>query len=366
MSIYVTLQADIGYSHNTFSNFYSVLDQPLVLSDSYEVGLTEIIYPVDYKANYGSMRFKVPSYMIFEERPNYLNQSAENDAAYVSATLDQVEKSRQPVQKAFFELLNEYLDIEKSDSDKAKQILIEMNKNYELLDEAIGRGVNVLRRFSTVGPHALKLFKIYSDIHEQYMTVYKKLVKFEHNTVERNQIIHMIRNLSRHRELLLSKNQSNIDIEIELSDRLEKARLADEIHKHLSPFYYFKNNVFSLKPYVEIENISENLNHLFIHEPKKLEIKSIARSQHIKFFKIMTNIIDDSLVFNKNQAILKLFKAEGAFSDLVERVFDRPQYHSTNRTYISKIQIQIVDQNNKYVNFVSTPILKLHFRLKRK
>ncbi len=86
-------------------------------------------------------------------------------------------------------------------------------------------------------------------------------------------------------------------------------------------------------------------------------------SKYIHNFLIFTDIISDNQVLNKNQQIMKIIKPEGVCGDYIEKIFDRPHYLQCNKTYISKINIQIRDNNFNFINFSSGSVIcKLHLK----
>jgi hypothetical protein len=82
---------------------------------------------------------------------------------------------------------------------------------------------------------------------------------------------------------------------------------------------------------------------------------------------IYTDIIESQMIGESSLKILQIITREGKENQTrKEIIFNNPHYANVNKTYINSINIQILDRNNKLVDFYSNTsiIIKLHFRVK--
>jgi hypothetical protein len=145
-----------------------------------------------------------------------------------------------------------------------------------------------------------------------------------------------------------------------IQDRATSANLQHSLFKNLSSFLYTKSNlVFTVKPGITLKcktNLIRQTGNMLIINAH--ECISIAKN-----YLVFLDIIEAPIVFNKHDPIIKIVKPEGAYTDYISKNYDNPHYIKVNKNIIYKIQVQIKDQNHKFINFNSGPVsLKLHFR----
>jgi hypothetical protein len=311
VNMYITLEPDLEYPLNTLSNFVCILPEPISLTGLYEVALTEFYYPVDYSVNLGSISFLVPKNI---NQPIYDNT-------------DQLRRIQQNLQ----EKLDEFLKIS-NNAKLSETVLAELNSVMETYVDNLGRSrtpaiKTVIDKFETFYTnfkvnYLSKISDLYRENIKQILTaIDDKIVKI--NTL-----------ISESYDLIHNDRAENFQINI----------------PHL-----ITNNIIS-SDYQFLNLYSSRVS-------KKDSVLYSKTSKYIQTFFIFTDIISENLVLNKNQQILRIIKPEGVFGDYIEKVFHQPQYLQCNKTYISKISIQIRDSELNFINFNSGSVIcKLHLR----
>lgn len=94
-----------------------------------------------------------------------------------------------------------------------------------------------------------------------------------------------------------------------------------------------------------------------------LQMKPIVEITKTLF--LYCDIIEDQLIGNKKEKILKIVKLEGDKEEIVYKEYEKPHYLNVDKTLIQNITINIRGLNKQLLHFKSGPILiKLHFRKK--
>ena len=78
---------------------------------------------------------------------------------------------------------------------------------------------------------------------------------------------------------------------------------------------------------------------------------------------VYANILEPQIVGNVSAPLLRIVNVEGKYPNIIDKVFDFPHYIPVLVKDISDIEINIKDDLNEYIPFLSGKvIIKLHFR----
>jgi uncharacterized protein YfkK (UPF0435 family) len=361
MSHHITLTYDPSYPESTPSNFYSVLDETLIFSNNTEVSLTEFYYPNNYNIEAFDVHVKSPNYFPSEKNSaiekkfssSYTKTYSEEDED--ALLLDIVPESNQIHLKNYQALI-----------DELKKIKV-VNKEVIVPDALDSKFSDYLTSFHQLcdivdlySPRKCKqIINTLLDNKDSIIKLIKDFNDFDNKNKLRmiGQVVYDFLNIvdNYNKPLFIEK-----DYTIFIQDRITSANLHNIIFKRLSSFLYTKSNhTLTIKPEITIKlksNLVRQHGDMIIVNPH--ECISIAKN-----YLIYLDIIEAPIVFNKHDAIIKIVKPEGAFTEFISKSYDNPHYIKVNKNIVYKIQVQIKDQNHKFIDFNSGPVsLKLHFR----
>lgn len=358
MSQYITLSYDASYPMNTPSNFYCLLDETLVFNEKYEVALTEFYYPNDYNATTLDFEISRPDYYQltspeFEELLNDKQQFTTDD--YHVILTDKITRYSQSHSAAATELVSELrkkvltpaFDQKLEDYKKSVEGLYEL---IELSSPAVLEDLIKIQR---------EQFKTYRSMVNDFLTTEnkEKIIDFINYINDFDNIINMF-----DEPLTITTTHS-----IKVQDRFSSTQLRDLLFQNFSALLYTTklDHILKIRPGAVIKSTNPLLS--ITDNSKFLTIKRRELNALVKIFNIYVDIIEAPIVFNKLSSIIKIVKPEGVFNDYIAKCYNNPHYINVNKNIIYKINIQIKDQNQNFVDFNSGPItIQLHFRkLKR-
>jgi hypothetical protein len=146
-----------------------------------------------------------------------------------------------------------------------------------------------------------------------------------------------------------------------LQDRDSLQNIYDALFRSFSSFFYTSNqrNKLIIKPDITITCTSDRVN----INRQILTIYANNCVSIVKNYIVYLDIIEAPIVSNRVEQIIKIVKPEGCYKDYISKNFDNPHYIKVNKNIIYKIQVQIKDQNQQFIDFNCGPVtLKLHFR----
>jgi hypothetical protein len=328
MSHHLVLAPDLTFSNNKLGSFCCVLNEPLQFNKPYEVGITDFIYNNNISSE-SSVELEFAAIidpMLLVNQP-----SLEYETNHVTAAVANIKKHLKHSRDTVISYINIYQN--SSESHHLTQNIADMTNARE---EVIAFYKNIVLLVKQYGFYYVPLNKLVDQMIEILATIYlhKKNPKRDKDIVFYNQNFDAISNAK-----------------AELTDMKNNTFKKSIVLPISTKKYFFQDNVYyyqdkTLKPYFVVKNLIKN-----------------DKIQHISIF---TNIINDSVIFNRNEPILKLVKFSKSDEDIVEKNYQRPEYITCNKTYINRIYFEIKDNHNNIVNFDSEPvIIKLHFRPKK-
>lgn len=361
MSRFITISSDSKFPDNTFSNFTSLFENPLYLSNDYEVGVTELHYPCDYsyflgeiKLNFDKSRIVSDSleHKLVNEQFLYFKQKIENfenmifdyKESILNNKIINMQNVMEKIQYDFFihkDTMSTffYKDLSYIDMTLISDFCLYLQKFDKLLQE-----VTLLINYT-------------------FKDNYNFLIQFE-NEIKKFSIII--------KEYLNNTNQTlRKDFSININDRMTNEQFLEYLEHLFSDFDVVQKNSSTIEvkfdriiTKLEISKNSDFLNKNVKIEKNKLIFKIRKRLELTNCLHITTDIIYDSF---SNKPLLRMIKPEGDIGEYIYKSFDRPHYQPVGRTYINTINIKIFDQFQKIVNFNSGPvIIKLHFQKRKK
>jgi hypothetical protein len=107
-----------------------------------------------------------------------------------------------------------------------------------------------------------------------------------------------------------------------------------------------------------------------LNSPQLFEVLDMTlkvnKVNQTRFLKVYCDIIEDNSYFGKQEKIIKIVKCENKYDKYNEKTYNNPQYVGLNKTFITKININIIDQDNNFIQSSYPPILVLNIRKKKK
>lgn len=309
--MYLTLKPELN-EFNTYSKFVCELIEPIVLSGSYHVALTEFYYPMDYSVEIGCVQFAVPE--------NYTDDF----------TLEKSERFEKDLNNLFDSFKQKSDELRASSVGKFLQVCAELDYTKNLVILYLiqnsflfsNRTRNVIEKFVNLEKATV------SDWDNDALEMHLKIT---------SQLNQCLQNYMRTK--LIFKTVFHNDRSDEKINLINFIR--DNVILDFFDYKTFHSSVFKV-------------------EENTLAIKS---NKFVQNLIIYTDIIAENQTLNKNQPILKIIKPEVKFGEYVEKIYDRPNYMPCDKTFINKIKIEIKDNNFNFVNFNSEGIiLKLHFK----
>jgi hypothetical protein len=344
-NIYLTLKPD-RIDNYTNSNFYCHLNEPIQLTSTTEVALTDIIYSNSFLIDFGEVEI---------EYPQVLNLSYIKSHDSYESELKEVKEGAESLSQAVesrLNLLKDQLDHYKTQNDEIHQdqILAELNYEREGLVEIFNQIIKYAQTYSFHFDEVVNLCKIYSLIVSFSKTYsFENLKRTEDLQIISSFLIEIVKEANKIFILTQNTNKSVHVFNFKAQDR--SSDIFDGFFDQ--NFFFYKD--FQLKPYVKMIKISPKFRSLI--ENKKFQ------KNYFEHFRVFTNIIESHVSLNKNEPVLKLVKLTGHAGELIEKSYDRPEYHIVNKTYINRIHFEIRDNFDHLVDFKAGPIIiKLHFR----
>lgn len=361
-SKYVTVTADISNRVNTYSNFICNLTEGIELIGEYEVGVSDFMYNNDFSVSVGTIIVNVPTY--FNSRSN-TNETVEQELQNMKESVTACQLDVNSCRDNFHAKLREYFKLDtKKDSDKCKQVMLELDQEFELFTKALEKVIRTVQIYTIFYPEVQAL----CSITDQLKVIYEEFNNQTDRVSEddRSNIIRMFRVMQTTAPTILSfadNVKMRLNLQITIRDRSSSSQIAQEIHGKYPGFFFLSNSNLVVKPYIELLNMTDSLDKLFQFKNKTLFSRNRDCVQLIRHFSIFTDIISENSIFAKNEAVIRIIKPDGKEGDFISKSFDRPHYLPCNKTFINKISIQIKDNTSNFIQFNTGPvILKLHFK----
>lgn len=360
MSHHITLEYDPSYPNNSPSNFYALLDETLVLTNKYEVALTEFYYPNDY--NVSTFEYSIT-------RPNF--RPASN-----------------PTISNYYAEFQRYTEADETTllSNLVNPIQAKNKQLYDSLVVNFNKIIGTFRVNASIPEVATSSFKLYQEsldeiyeLIETYPLDKSTLIIDTHKTQITN-IISLIESFSlsetatnnaAKRDMLNAMNDFFVMVDnysdpmfvieehsMVIPDRCPSSYIFDQLLKSNSALFYTtqRENVLFIKPQITFTSSSP----LISISPNK-KLLTVKKRECIAVVKSLNVCLD--VIAAINVPVIKTIKPEGLYMDYVSKSFDYPLYLAVNKNIIYKIQVQIKDHNNNFIDFNTGPVTaKLHFR----
>jgi hypothetical protein len=343
-SIYLTLKPDL-VENNTNSMFTCNLNEPLNVTSSTEVALTDIIYSNTFMIDFGLIQVQYPEVLNIKEVKTADSYEAELEKV-VEATKELKLESK------FVSLKKKIENIKTTQNENQRdQLLAELNTEHVGLIDNIKSIIQLVKQYSADFVDIKKVGNV-SDIVAFVRTFSFSNIRKEEVDIIKKYLIEIAKEAVSLQNMIENKNSSVHVYNYKAEDR-ESKFYEDFFDTNV---FFYKN--FKPKPYIKILNMSD-------------QFKALIRTQKpvknfFQHFCVYTNIIEDNFMLNRNEPVLKLVKLQGHAREIIEKSYDRPEYFSVNKTYINRIKIEIRDNFEKLVDFKTGPIIiKLHFRTQK-
>lgn len=387
MNKYLTLSVDPTYPGNEYSRFYHVLEEPLSISGAHEVALTEIMYSCEHAVKIGHLKIYIPDYI-----KHNMEYNEENSLEIETKALDETNE----IVKLKFTHINEL--------KKEINTLLEVGPRPETeqdLDSIKKYDENLIRIQDNIDHYQFNILKNQTDIKkyiraystsylsskpllsylefEDLLDLYTKLRNFRRLSTY---MIQFTKEIKSNIKFIKKLNNSQLyeeiyDIYAYDHDLLNKSikKIFQIIHKHS----FIGKDRISFKPYVKQIIMSDSLKRYFnvtkahvkvLNSPQLFEVLDMTlkvnKVNQTRFLKVYCDIIEDNSYFGKQEKIIKIVKCENKYDKYNEKTYNNPQYVGLNKTFITKININIIDQDNNFIQSSYPPILVLNIRKKKK
>jgi hypothetical protein len=358
MNHHVTLAYDPSYPHNTPSNFYSVLDSTLYFQNNTEVAITELYYPNDYNVPGLEFIIRFPNYMVSEKNADIEQQYLINDKRY---TREDETRMLVDVNKAALEITKKLLNavveqFKKIDNQECPELPEKLTSAFIEYKRSVE---DLLIHIDAYSP--AKTGDIIDALNEHHTNLTTYLNKENCNNREINKMLDQIDDIKNNIDNYKNPMYEEKKYFFILQDRDSLQNVYDALFRTFSSFFYTSNqrNKLIIKPEITMTCSSDRVNII----NQTLTIYSNNCVSIVKNYIIYLDIIEAPIVSNCVEQIIKIVKPEGCYKDYISKSFDNPHYIKVNKNIIYKIQVQIKDQNQQYIDFNCGPVtVKLHFR----
>jgi len=365
MNKYITLSnSNKLFDNNTNGYFNSKIDQ-IVLKKSYKCALVDFSYCNKISKNLGSIEIHL------NNSDTKINEKHNNFIIIFNTSFDLLRDNINNYLKsiATYHIIDIF-DNQAEIDNKYKSLAVLVNELHKLYKQLYQYMIeNKEKNYRYYRTHLLSTEPIFKKLNT--MAVKDDKIIQELDNLNFNELIKKIKEFS-----LNNFKSFYLKLDFQLYNKWSNDAIVDYLAYQITQNSNFKmNSKFNKNKIIFTINDKLNsslicnlygdaiINNFFIitksADKKTVEINIPKVFNFIKAFYVHTDIIEETQLMNKKQAVIQAITSKGDFLEDIFINYDRPKYFNINKTLINYISIKITNQDNEILDFESPPTLTL-------